>query len=110
MLYLFIFFFFLLYMVLEFLKYERLRSFLLKVECTKRLYNKPILYIKLFVAIIDIVLIVINHFISPVERSGGIGSVLLILIFMTVLMIVPSVLEIRKVRGGYNESLFKNVK
>lgn len=105
MIYLLIMFFFLLYILLEFLKYERVNSIKKKLPYNKRLYNKPVLYIKIVVAFIDILLVIINHAINIVESSGGLMPVITTVLVMGVIMLLPSALEIRRVRNGYNEKL-----
>ena len=110
MIYLFIFFFFLLYAILEALKFDKIKSIRYKLNYKERFYNEPVVYIKFVVLCIDYILIVINRlFGGLVERSSGVWSFVVISLFMGLLFFLPSYLDIRKVRKGHNELIMEYI-
>lgn len=102
----FIVFFFLLYALCEKFKYRR--TVLLKNNTCKKLYFEPVCYIKLVLIVLDFILILINRtFFGIVERSSGVRSLVYLLVLF-VLIIIPSIIDIHKIRNGYNDYLLEN--
>ena len=105
----FIFFTFFLYCICEMTKFRKLASMRIKSEKYIRLYNKPVVYIKMILIVIELILVLVNRFTKDgvLERSTGVGGILYILALISIFIVV-SVRDVIKVKNGHNEEIYKN--
>lgn len=102
----FIVFFILLYAVCEKFKYRR--TVFMKNGTYKKLYFEPVCYIKLGIIILDFILVIVYRIVfGVVERSAGFMSVIY-LTMIYALITLPSIVDIYRIRHGYNDKLLEN--
>lgn len=77
MLYFIIVFFLLIYIIGELCKYKKLESF--KNKDNKKIYNKPVVYLKCVALFITLILLIVNRFTKNgvIERSNNILTTIL---------------------------------
>lgn len=108
MLYAFIVFFFLMYCICERFKYARVATIKNKDIKHGKLYEKPVVYIKLVFIVLSFILAIINRLSASgiVERSSGFQGFLFITLFFLVFIGI-SILDVYKVVHGHNEKLLE---
>ena len=94
---LFILFFFLIYICCECTKYNRIEG--VKKKSSGKVYNLPVVYIKLISIVITIVLTIVNRFTSggKLENSGGIKGILIVGVLYAIFLFF-SIWDIKKAR------------
>lgn len=93
MLPIFIIFFLFCYLLGEIFKIRFFRSF----KNRRTVFNKPLVYIKLVSICIVFVLLIINHFISTLERSSNVFMSIYFFVFI-ILLILLSVRDVKKAK------------
>lgn len=97
-----IIFLFILYCILETSKYNKLNYEVINKKNKEKLkknktLNKPICYIKFVVYSVLYAFVIINHFSDPLSRSGGVKSLIVLLLAMTFFMVI-CIIDVVKVR------------
>ena len=99
-------FFLLIYTLLEMMKYKRVETLRLKSTVRGRLYNEPVVFLKLIILSIDIILLAIICISSAVEKSGGIRGYLMTAIPFALFLAV-CIRDITRVIHGHNDKIYE---
>lgn len=99
-----IIFLFVLYCILETCKYNKLTYEVINKKNKelikkKKNLNRNICYIKIAVYLTLYTLVIINHFSDPLSKSGGIRSLIILLVPLTFFLII-CIIDVVKVRNN----------
>jgi hypothetical protein len=91
-----IIFFFTIYLLCEMCKFKKIET--VKSREKKRVYNKPVVFVKFLSLAISLILLVIHHFTKNgiVDRSSGIKTTLIYFLVFG-LLVLSSVMDLKRV-------------
>jgi hypothetical protein len=91
-----IIFFFTIYLLCEMCKFKKIET--VKSREKKRVYNKPVVFVKFLSLAISLILLVIHHFTKYgiIDRSSGIKTTLIYFLIFG-LLVLSSVIDLKRV-------------
>lgn len=108
LIYIFIVFFIMIYYICEIFKWKKIETLRHKNIKQGRLYNEPVVYIKIIFLTLSYILLIINRIsVGILERTSGLKGFFILSIMYFVFFTI-SAIDICKVRKGHNENLLNS--